>query len=260
MRHAFTFALSLAAAAGLLAGGGSSASAQSWGDLTGKFMFDGDAPEAAKVDITRPEDKEAFAALGLVDESLKVGEGGGLANVVIYVKTPSVKVHPDLEKEAPAKVELDNKGGAFHPRIRTLWLNGKQVVEAKNSDPVPHNTNCQPLFDSGFNPQLPPGAKFEMKFSREQLIPQPITCTAHPWMKGFLLPRKNPYVAVTDDEGNFTIKNLPAGTKLEFQVWHEKAGFLAAKKEWDKGKMSMTIKPGKNDLGTIKVDPKLLKK
>ena len=43
-------------------------------------------------------------------------------------------------------------------------------------------------------------------------------------MSAWYLPRKNGYVAVTDKDGNFEIANLPAGEKLEFQVWHESAG------------------------------------
>jgi hypothetical protein len=35
----------------------------------------------------------------------------------------------------------------------------------------------------------------------------------------------NPFFAVTDDQGNYTINNLPAGT-YTIEVWHEKAGVV----------------------------------
>jgi hypothetical protein len=78
-------------------------------------------------------------------------------------------------------------------------------------------------------------------------------------MLGYVLPRDNPYAAVSGDDGSFEIKNLPAGT-WEFQVWQEAAGNLAAKPEWKKGKFKLQIKPGDNDLGVIQVSPSLLKK
>jgi hypothetical protein len=42
-------------------------------------------------------------------------------------------------------------------------------------------------------------------------------------MKAYVLPRKDPYFAVTDAEGKFAIKQLPAGEEIEFQLWQESA-------------------------------------
>ena len=42
-------------------------------------------------------------------------------------------------------------------------------------------------------------------------------------MISYLLPRENAYFAVTAPDGSFEIPNLPAGEKLEIQVWHEHA-------------------------------------
>ena len=40
-------------------------------------------------------------------------------------------------------------------------------------------------------------------------------------MKGYMIPRENGYFAVTDENGAFEIPNLPAGTEVEIQIWHE---------------------------------------
>ncbi len=225
------------------------------GDLTGKFVYDGPIPEAMKLVISK--DAEYFGKLGLVNESLTVGENAGIANVVIYVRTKGVEVTPAAAK-VPEKVVLDNKGGRFSPHIVPLWLD-KQALVLKNSDPVAHNSNIQPLGDTGVNPLIPASAEIDHKFNRAQSIPIPVGCNIHPWMTAYVLPRDNPYATATAADGTFTIKNLPDGAELEFQVWHEMSGYLALA-DWPRGRFSLTIKPGTTDLGTIKVSPEIFEK
>ena len=59
----------------------------------------------------------------------------------------------------------------------------------------------------------------------EERLPGLVDCNIHPWMKGYLLVRDNPYMAVTGNDGSFLIANLPAG-EWEFQAWHERSGFV----------------------------------
>ena len=44
-------------------------------------------------------------------------------------------------------------------------------------------------------------------------------------MGGWIIVRADPYAAVSDKDGHFTIADLPAGKELEFQLWQEKVGF-----------------------------------
>jgi hypothetical protein len=127
----------------------------------------------------------------------------------------------------------------------------------KNSDTFAHNSNLTELGGAGANPLIAPAAQATYKYVRAQNIPQPVNCNIHPWMKGLVLPRDNPYFAVSKADGTFEIKDLPVG-KLEFQVWHE-PGFVDTK-DWPKGRFTMDIKAGDNDLGAIKLDPKSLSK
>ena len=71
-------------------------------------------------------------------------------------------------------------------------------------------------------------------------------------------------MAASNANGEFVIENLPAGKPLEFQLWHEAKGNLKSltvkgAKVDTKGRMKITIKPGVNDLGTIKIKPSSLK-
>jgi hypothetical protein len=236
----------------------STAQAQQWGDLTGKFVFDGPAPEAKPVSITK--DEEVFGKLGLKDDTLIVGADGGLANVVVYCRTANVKINPELAASVPPKVVYDNKGGQFVPHVLTIWFD-KQTLVLHNSDPVAHNSNLQPLLDQGINPLLPANSSQDHRFNRPQTIPVQVGCNIHPWMKGYVLPRPNPYATVSKEDGTFKIEKLPVGD-LEFQAWQERTGYVDLpnnKPPMPKGRFTFTIKPGANDMGVIKVDPKLVK-
>ena len=51
-----------------------------------------------------------------------------------------------------------------------------------------------------------------------------IKCDAgHTWMSAYIVVTENPYYAVTNDNGIFEIKDIPAG-KYQLKAWHEKLG------------------------------------
>lgn len=271
-----------------------SAPSQQWGDLTGKFVFDGMPPQPAKINVNK--DVEVFGQLGLKDEALVVAPEGGIANVVVYCRTLNVMINPELATSVPPKVVYDNKGGRFVPHVLTLWLD-KQTMVLHNSDPVGHNSNVAPIGDQGINPLLPANSSVDHKFNRSQNIPVGVGCNIHAWMKGYVLPRSNPYATVSKEDGTFKIEKLPVGN-LEFLAWQEKSGYVGPLEEkdaagkatgklvitvagakvvvkdtlkiekdgkttnadWVTGRFTIDIKPGTNDLGTIRVSPQLFQK
>jgi hypothetical protein len=251
------FLTATTAAAGLLANGlratrASSAESDSWGDLVGRFVYDGPAPERKKLVVDK--DVECCGKFDIRDESLMVDEDGGLGNVYIYVRSRRVNVCPDLEQSVEDKVVLDNKDCIFKPHCMTIWYN-KQIFEIVNSDPVGQNVAFTPIFDTPANIVIPVDGKATHEFGRSQTIPVKILCNYHPWESAHILPRDNPYMAVSKSDGTFRIPKLPVD-ELEFQVWHERVGYLATP-PWSRGRFKMGIKPGVNDLGTIKLDPKM---
>jgi len=231
-----------------------------WGDLTGKFYFNSKPFERKKLKVDK--DVECCGKFDIRDESLMVGTGGGLGNVYVYVRTRSVDVCPELEAPADKQVVLDNLDCIFVPHCLKIWYT-VQELSIVNSDPVAQNVAFSPLGDVPANLILPlakPDAqtKAAWKFSRKQNVPVPIACNYHPWESAHILPRDNPYVDITKMDGTFTIPKLPVG-ELEFQVWHEKVGYLETP-QWPRGRFKMTIKPGTNDLGMVKISPKWLVK
>ncbi len=239
---------------GSTAGGGSTQQAEGWGHLTGRIVLKGAPPKPTPINVTK--DQEFCGKHNLVDESIVVGPEGGLANVVIFVRTRNVKVHPELEALKDKPVILKNENCRFEPRVVSVLVGQKLFVT--NPDPVAHNTNISvPGGGGGGNYSIPanvpePQDAYKFEFKLQQSRPVPVACNIHPWMKGYVVIRKNPYVAVTGKDGKFQIKNLPAG-ELELQLWHEKADRLEID-GWPRGRKKITIKPDETvDLGTIEV-------
>jgi len=224
-----------------------------WGDLTGRFVYDGAAPTPAALNITK--DEEFCGPHNLVDESLVVGPDGGVANVVVFLRTRDVAVHPDLEAAAAAQIVFDNKNCRFEPHVLAVWFD-RQTLIVRNSDPVGHNTNISPTADTPANPLLAADSQIEYTFHRHQNEPVAVSCNIHPWMRGYVLPRENPYFAVTAADGSFKIEKLPAG-ELEFVAWQEKTGELDPG-DWKRGRFTVNVGAGMTtDLGEIKLAPSL---
>jgi hypothetical protein len=127
-----------------------------------------------------------------------------------------------------------------------------QPIEIKNSDDVGHNTNISG--QNTFNQTIPSGGGAPFAAKREEALPAAISCSIHPWMRAYILPRKNAYYAITAPDGSFEIANLPAGEEVEIQVWHESAaggngalfveGDAAKELKWNnKGRFKIRLEP-----------------
>jgi hypothetical protein len=237
------------------------ASAADWGSLKGHFVVDGQPPKLADVDPgTDPVCCEHHPA----SEAVVVGKNGGLANVVVYVYLghgQSIDVHPDYAVANDQPVVLNNEGCAFHPHVCLVRTGQPFVIE--NSDPTGHSTHARLQRNGAFNVQLPVGAEVQKIFGRAESRPLPVTCDVHPFMRGYLLVRDDPYMAVSAGGGTFEIANLPAG-RHTFQFWHEVPGFLknielGAGKLDRRGRIELTIPAGGTlDLGEIKISAEML--
>jgi hypothetical protein len=214
---------------------------------------------AAPLNVTK--DVEVCGKHDLKNESLVVDQGGGIANVVVYLslgrgkKAPAA--HPDYTGSATADVKFDNENCRFSPHV--VGLRTTQTLEIGNKDPVGHNTKVDCVKNSAINPIVPANSSMSQKFAKAESRPVPVSCSIHPWMKGYLLIQDHPYFAVSAGDGAFTIANLPVG-KWEFQAWHEIPNYLTEvdrggkKEKWKKGKFEVEIKPGDNDLGALVID------
>jgi len=227
-----------------------------WGELAGRFIYDGQAPPRRK--LTVDKDVECCGKFDIRDESLMVGPEGGLANLYVYLRTRGVPICPALEADLGPSVLLDNRDCIFMPHCMWIWY-PRQVFHIVNSDPIAQNVAFSPLGDLPANIVLPPAPNpndsATWTFRRGQSRPVPIACNYHPWESAYVLPRDNPYVAISNMHGAFQIRSLPPG-ELEFQLWHERTGELETP-QWPRGRLTVKVQPGMNDLGTIRLPPEL---
>ena len=231
-----------------------------WGHLRGRFVVDGEPPKPLPITVTK--DQEYCGKFNLMDRSLVVNQdNGGIKNIIVWLYTrgnEQVKTHPSYDETANATVTLDNQNCMFEPHICVVRTT--QKLEIKNSDPVGHNTKADLFANPSFNDNLPAGASITKEFAGPERLPGLVGCNIHPWMNGRLVVKEHPYVAVTDEDGNFVIKNLPEGD-WTFQVYHELSGYVdeVTKEnqptEWRSGRFEMAVKSGINELGEIKINP-----
>jgi len=244
----------------LLFGMGSSSTLfaeESRGTLRGRFVYDGEAPERKKVLVTK--DKEICGALGLQTEQLVVSEDGGIADVILWARTKNLPEPEGLTKGVT--VELDNKGCRFEPHVATMRPG--DTLKVKNSDPTAHNTQISFTANSPFNEGIAVGGVKELKPRKAERYPVDVSCSIHPWMRSYLLVQDTPYVAVTDANGNFEIKDLPAGVELEFQVYHPKSKQIKKVTQdgkavkWKRGRFKTKVSEGGSDMGELRLSPEV---
>lgn len=181
------------------------------GSITGTVKLDGAAPTPKKVEISK--DKEVCGLVPHFDQSLVVGSNGGVQYALVTIQNaPKTPVTPAND------VKFDQKGCTYEPHV--LAFPAGSTVQVINSDGILHNIHT----DSKVNP---PVNFAQPKFKKVIQIPvaKPelfkVNCDAHGWMHGWWYAADNPYYAVTDANGNFTINNVPPGD-YTIEVWQEK--------------------------------------
>lgn len=193
-----------------------------WATLRGRFIFEGSVPERpAKLAALTHSDASVCAPGGEAprENDIVVGEGGGLQYVAVYLRrAPGNRVHESASTPPDEPFVFDQKNCVFQEHVFACQVG--QTVVLQNSDPVGHNAKIEGK--ARFNQTIQANDSLSYEFAAEEAAPQPVSCSIHPWMRAFALPRENGYYAVTAPDGSFQIANLPAGVELEFQAWHER--------------------------------------
>jgi hypothetical protein len=204
-----------APAAGAPAAPGKTVDPATAGELMGTVKLDGAAPKMKSISTAAEPACAKGRTTPLTSEEVVTGDGGALANVVVYIKSGL----DDYSFPAPSTpVKFTQEGCQYHPHVAGMVI--AQNVDVINSDQTTHNIHPIPMENREWNESQPPGAApIEKSFPRAE-VAIPVKCNVHPWMKAYMAVLPNPYFQVTDKDGKFDLKNLPPGT-YTVVAWHE---------------------------------------
>ncbi|UCD29510.1 MAG: hypothetical protein JSV03_03240 [Planctomycetota bacterium] len=212
--------------------------------IVGRVFFEGTAPEPKLIDCRvdwychKINKKKPLTA-----DDLLVGKENGLQNVFVSVKRglPGDKKWP-----VPAKpVILAHVRCMFVPHVFGIMAGQELLVV--NTDKTLENTHGLTKRNKPFNFNQPrKGMKKTLVLTEPEAFK--IKCDVHPWESAYCHVMEHPYFALTDKEGKFAIKGLPAG-EYELEFRHEKLGVQGRKVTLSAGKAArvedVRFKPAK---------------
>jgi uncharacterized membrane protein/plastocyanin len=185
-------------------------------EIKGVIKFDGPVPKGEKLLLPVACAKQFQ---GDVYSNEVIVQNGKLKNAVIrIVKGLEGKTFNDVPAEA---IVLDQKGCLYEPRVAVARVG--QKVEFLNSDELFHNVRSISHNNENFNDAMPnKNDRITKIFTKPEIFLQ-TKCSVHPWMGAYIAVVDNPFVSVSNDAGEFVIRNLPAG-HYTLEVWHEVFG------------------------------------
>jgi plastocyanin len=182
--------------------------------VSGVVKFEGTAAPPKRINMA--QDPLCGSAPTTTEDVVTDGKGD-LENVVVYVSDGLTGTTFPMPTE-PAVME--QKGCQYRPHV--LAMRAGQTLKVVNADQTTHNIHPMPNNNREWNVSQPKGVDIERTFAREE-ISIPVKCNIHSWMHSYIAVINNPYFAVTGEDGNFVIKDLPPGT-YTLEAWHEKLG------------------------------------
>ncbi len=182
------------------------------GEIKGKIKVTGAVPGDETVKVTKDP---KFCGETLPREKYVIGSDGSVQHAVVFIE--------GIAKGKPVpktEVLVDNKKCKFTPHVQVATLGQTMVV--RNDDPMLHNTHMYLNKKTIFNSALPrTGMEIKKPINKAGLVE--VHCDAHTFMLGYLYVLDHPYIAVTDAQGNFSIKDVPPGS-YKVKIWHEALG------------------------------------
>ena len=183
------------------------------GSLSGRVYFDSDYPEAETIRPTRDGDT---CGIRIPSEEFVVDpDNRGLAGAIVQVigvteGKPFAKVKPQL-------TQLKCR---YEPHVQVVRPGTR--VKITNQDAILHNVHAYDGDKTLFNIAQPiQGQVTPLKLKKAGMVR--FACDVHNWMDAWVLVVDNPYFAVTDAAGRFSIDDLPPGD-YEITMWHEVLG------------------------------------
>lgn len=173
-------------------------------------------------------------------------QNNGLKNVLVVVDGAA----GDRRASPDTAITIRVKKCRYVPHLQVAEIGPKGIrLRVLNEDGILHNVHAYRGMETLYNLAQP---RFRKEISLRLTTPGIITlrCDVHRWMNAYvLLLRNQPFYAVTDQRGEFTIPHVPAGS-YTLRTWHEALGIgekqitVAEKKTTA---VNLVLRPGGED-------------
>lgn len=136
-----------------------------------------------------------------------------VSNAVVHIERAEGTFPPPKEVAF-----MDQRKLTYVPHVLPILVG--TTVNFTTYDKELHNVKALQEKRTIFNFGMPPGAEPVPKtFRREGVVT--LLCSRHEEMSAYILVLQNPFFALTDAAGKFTIKDVPPGS-YTVRAWHEK--------------------------------------
>jgi len=143
---------------------------------------------------------------------VEAGKGSVIDDAAIWVE----KMGEPMTSGLPTKpAQMKQKNLSFSPSLLPIIVG--TTVEFPNEDTVYHHIysfSKPKRFDLGL---YKPGESRSALFDKTGVVK--VFCNIHDFMTATILVLSSPYFATTNEKGNYTIADIPAGT-YRLQLWH----------------------------------------
>ena len=212
------------------------------GTITGKVLLKGQKPDPKAYNLVLFPEPAYCGRIStgtgwrLLDQ-FQVGPDGGLQNAVVMLE--------GVEKGKPftaASPQIEARDCIFSPSV--MVVRHGDEIEVVNMDPILHDVQAYEISPSGsrvllhrplrLNPYHPrDGAEAHEHLPGERLIDSlqfskgrrifVVECGFHEYMQTWGIRVDNPYFAITNEQGNFSLTDVPAGV-YNLVAWHAGMG------------------------------------
>ena len=185
------------------------------GTITGEVKFVDSLPKLVPIKITKDKD---YCGETVPNEMYLVQAAGGLKNVVVFVESAPSGKAADPQKEN----FLYNDGCRYAPRV--LAFQKGERLRVRSHDPKLHIPHGYLGERTVFNLSLPfKNTTIDATAKIREAGIMKVVCDTHAWMLGFVHVFDHPFFAVTNEQGIFSIPDLPSGSYV-LKAWHEDGG------------------------------------
>jgi len=194
--------------------------------ITGTVRLKGKPPSIPKIEVT--VDPDVCGGGARATRELLLGSNQTVRNAIVYLDGPS----PTADGGATnAVITLDQRDCEFVPRIQIARSGASLLL--KNSDPILHvvridsmsGTNAAKTLLEVATPYAGYQKIYQLANFREPTLLRVTSANNCEWMAAYVGVMPHPWAASTDENGRFTLRNVPAGPH-KIYAWHEVLGTL----------------------------------